>query len=46
MQQLIICFPLVLGIVCLAVVVYLVTLAGRFVTAVERIADKFERGPN
>jgi hypothetical protein len=44
MDELYACFPLVLAILYLGVIVYLITLAARFVVAVERIADKFERG--
>lgn len=34
--------PALLGFLYIAVVIYFVLLAGRFVRAVERIADKFE----
>ena len=37
-------FTTILGLIYLALVIYMITLASRFVCAVEQIASKFNRG--
>lgn len=39
-------FGVVAGLIWLAVVIYLLTLAARLVRAIERIADRFEHRPS